>query len=573
MIELSFRSEFLSISRFNDVSLPDFTVLSGVNGSGKSHLLKAIDNKCVAINGGYISNINFFDYNTFNIEQEQAYSIISMSEERKFAYSIVQKKNSVLSSIYREIEHYYEEYKNRVEELQKSLWELKVEDLSSQVAFDKLANYRLNIEKAFYTRDKNPHDREVRTYSAILSYIKKLNCHISDVSEVEFVSSFIPYTFKADFLPVQLGKVFADYHAKLEQNNYDRYRNSEYHDIYDVLTDKDFEEKHGRKPWELLNEILSTFNNMRYQVNNPEFLNRDEQFQLKLMHTDKKVEVDIGNLSSGERVLMALVVSIYKSKSDIHFPELLLLDEIDASLHPSMIRNLLNTIKEIFIKNGVKVILVTHSPTTVALAPEESIYIMNPSGEDRIEKQSRSRCVSLLSEGFMTLEDGVKLLDSISKKEVSIFTEGYNTEYLKNAIKLLAPDIEDRVDVINGVEGSSGKSQLKTLYSFFEKIQHDRKIMFVWDCDVSYKLEESTVTIPFIFSKNNDNDKIIDGIENLFPKELFTDDLYRKVEGKNGSYSFVLDKLKVKELVLQHNNEKHFAKFQPFIDKLRNVLK
>jgi len=52
----------------------------------------------------------------------------------------------------------------------------------------------------------------------------------------------------------------------------------------------------------------------------------------------------------------------------------LLLDEVDASLHPSMIKNLLDVIEKIFLKNGCKVILATHSPTTVALAPEESIY-------------------------------------------------------------------------------------------------------------------------------------------------------------------------------------------------------
>lgn len=39
-----------------------------------------------------------------------------------------------------------------------------------------------------------------------------------------------------------------------------------------------------------------------------------------------------------------------------------------------MIQHLLNVIENVFIKNGCKVILATHSPTTVALASEESLF-------------------------------------------------------------------------------------------------------------------------------------------------------------------------------------------------------
>ena len=37
------------------------------------------------------------------------------------------------------------------------------------------------------------------------------------------------------------------------------------------------------------------------------------------------LEIEFSNLSSGERVLMALVASVYKSSGDKHFPDLLLL--------------------------------------------------------------------------------------------------------------------------------------------------------------------------------------------------------------------------------------------------------
>ena len=81
---------------------------------------------------------------------------------------------------------------------------------------------------------------------------------------------------------------------------------------------------------------------------------------------------------------MALVSCVYKASFDKHFPQVLLLDEVDASLHPSMMQNMLNVIEKVFLENGVKVILVTHSPTTIALAPEESVYVMNRSCKNRI---------------------------------------------------------------------------------------------------------------------------------------------------------------------------------------------
>ena len=61
-----------------------------------------------------------------------------------------------------------------------------------------------------------------------------------------------------------------------------------------------------------------------------------------LIHTRKpSLEVELSSLSSGERVLMALVNSVYKPSSDNIFPNVLLLDALDASLHPSMMKSML----------------------------------------------------------------------------------------------------------------------------------------------------------------------------------------------------------------------------------------
>src|SRR4051812_18679818 len=51
MISLTFSKPHRSIRALPEVTLPDFAVITGVNGSGKSHLLEAINNGSVVTPG------------------------------------------------------------------------------------------------------------------------------------------------------------------------------------------------------------------------------------------------------------------------------------------------------------------------------------------------------------------------------------------------------------------------------------------------------------------------------------------------------------------------------------------
>ena len=50
-MKLALKSEYKSIKSLDSGDLPDFTVLTGLNGSGKSHLLEAISNGHITIDG------------------------------------------------------------------------------------------------------------------------------------------------------------------------------------------------------------------------------------------------------------------------------------------------------------------------------------------------------------------------------------------------------------------------------------------------------------------------------------------------------------------------------------------
>lgn len=380
-----------------------------------------------------------------------------------------------------------------------------------------------------------------------------------------------PFSYKNDFLPEQLGKIIWDYYTKFFRNQSNEFQNQRYGKNYDYLSEKDFVATHGPKPWDLMNEILRKFNSLEYKINTPEGSDVFANFQLKLVHVrTPTLEIDFSGLSSGEKILMALVACVYKASTDNVFPDVLLLDEVDASLHPSMMRNMLDVIRDVFLARSIKVLLVTHSPTTIALAPEESVYVMNKAGAKRIEKKSKQEALSILTEGFATLDEGIRLFDEIAKNKLSIITEGNNRALIMRACELYG--CAD-VDVVSGLESVSGKGQLKVLFDFFVRSAHNSKIIFVWDCDFSSKLAEANNTYPYVFAKNPENYIATSGIENMFSAELF-DNFKKTINLADGSQIVEFDKScksKFEDFILARNDKADFSKFKPLIDYIESL--
>lgn len=133
------------------------------------------------------------------------------------------------------------------------------------------------------------------------------------------------------------------------------------------------------------------------------------------------------DLSSGEKVLMSFALCLYNAsdkRQKKKFPKLLLLDEVDSPLHPSMVVSLLNTIQTVLVDGeGISVILTTHSPSTVALAPEDSLYKMNPTGPV-IEKCRKGEALSILTTGVPTLSvsfDGRRQIFVESRTDANLY--------------------------------------------------------------------------------------------------------------------------------------------------------
>lgn len=151
-------------------------------------------------------------------------------------------------------------------------------------------------------------------------------------------------------------------------------------------------------PWETFNSIGRLLN-FKFELDEPKI--DENKFDVRLRDREKKIFISPKSLSSGEKVIFSLFVAMYSTTTSTHNPSVLLFDEPDAFLHPTLSNTMVKVITQEFIKNhNIKVILTTHSPSTVALVPEQSVYKMD---KGRMEKCSKKEAIKALTSGLSTL--------------------------------------------------------------------------------------------------------------------------------------------------------------------------
>jgi predicted ATPase len=177
----------------------------------------------------------------------------------------------------------------------------------------------------------------------------------------------------------------------------------------------------GRPPWDFLNEALASAE-FEYRIIPPENkLLKDYRVQVEAVGT--KMPLELNDLSSGERTILRTMFWFYNTKHNNVFPKLFILDEPDAHLHPSMTRQFIDVLKNVLVDQyGVRVILSTHSPSTVALAPEESIFLMSRE-EPRIRRAgSKAEAIGLLTAGLVIVSPGTRFVLVEDEADVKYYT-------------------------------------------------------------------------------------------------------------------------------------------------------
>lgn len=177
----------------------------------------------------------------------------------------------------------------------------------------------------------------------------------------------------------------------------------------------------GPAPWDVVNESLQIAG-FPYSVVNPTEVGLLDHYEFRLRDSTAGVEVQPSDLSSGEQVLLQLTLWLFSSSKEGVFPKLLLLDEPDAHLHPSMTVQFLDVVSEVLVrKHGVRVIMTTHSPSTVALAPEASVFQMERGQAEIMPATDRAAIISVLTAGLITVSQATRFCFVEDEDDVSFY--------------------------------------------------------------------------------------------------------------------------------------------------------
>ncbi|MGO4822043.1 MULTISPECIES: AAA family ATPase [unclassified Flavobacterium] len=353
-MNLSLPNKYKSLDPFTLI-LPDFVVLTGLNGAGKTQLLTAITNNHLnVIENGL--ELNPKKYVTGQTLAPNDSAIVTREQLNVNTQNIWNQYNDYLKN--------------------------------------KQSNPSYSLENHVFGQNSP----QIKLIERIAKSAKKQRDELTSDDFFNF------YPFEDGLTPSDIfyqnfSSLFKRYQDKLDENEYREYRNKiKGHLDVSFLTKNEFTDNFGEAPWEFVNKIIKEAT-LDYHINSPADSHRDAPFELKLINNLTGTEVKFGDLSSGEKVIMSLALALYNSNFDIEFPKMLLMDEPDASLHPSMSKKFLDVIQEVFVKEKkMKVIVTTHSPSTLALAPEESIFIVNKTGQ-RVEKATKDRALKILTSG------------------------------------------------------------------------------------------------------------------------------------------------------------------------------
>ena len=396
MMKITIKKEYKSLRSLPTFELPDFCMLTGKNGSGKSHLLEAISKQeivTVSCDDKNIANIKYIPFNGLNPKVESDCQYLTLTSNKK--------------QIWSQINHLKTEY-SRIREKNPRLTML---DILQHIGGN-------DSTKRLFMHFMTLNNENVELINE--DFFDK-NYDISILNPNEVFSS-------------QFAAIFKLYHTRLEDNNYRIYRNEKFGEHYDVLTDDEFVLKYGPKPWTLINEMLTNAR-LPYRVNNPEGQNKEADFHLCLRDDERNIEIQVNDLSTGEKVLMSLALAIYNTSENEFRPDVLLLDEPDAPLHPEYSKVLVEAVKKSIVEKAcVKVIMTTHNPTTIALGDEFDIYQMDRNLGYPV-KVSKRFALNLLTNDLENLR-----VSTESRRQ--IFVENLNdVGYYERIIRLLKVEL------------------------------------------------------------------------------------------------------------------------------------
>ncbi|TSE05588.1 AAA family ATPase [Aquimarina algiphila] len=208
----------------------------------------------------------------------------------------------------------------------------------------------------------------------------------------------------------------------------------------------------GTPPWTELNNLFSELN-LEYRFkNNYKIIHAELDEIPRLYSIDKEGNIidsetrNLKDLSDGEKTIISLCFTSLR-KIEGEDKKLLLLDELDAVLNPSLTENLFTVLKKYYLDKDIIVVITTHSPATISLAPEDTtfyeVFKKNYSNQRVIEvsKDEYKELQKVNKRFYDKIEDQAQRINDLeasldSNEDLLIITEGKTDwKYIIGALK------------------------------------------------------------------------------------------------------------------------------------------
>lgn len=421
---IKFEGEHKSLKSFESEPLQHFTVITGENGCGKSQLIELLNMKAsnqipalhsLSINpdiskiqteGLENSNLSALNNQNWKSKVDVYVNDFKSSGEntKKLAGVLINAETWINKLTYKTFESSIDSSIISKEELEtlttNSLKEFEPSYFASNRTYPQVIN-RL-IRQQYLT----PKHKSSLVAKFVSNYRDK---EFHALVDADFYLTPIPEHFLDDpkLFGSQLEYVFYNYAKRRDQNRRLYFEKEVDGDKNSSISDSDFINKFP-PPWETINDILNKHQiKFNFKGLDKKEFSSDASISFQLIKTTINKDIQFQHLSSGEKVILGLIIKLFTStyyEDRLELPELVILDEPDAHLHPEMSKLLIDVLNETFVKKlGIKVIMVTHSPSTVALCPDTSIYQLTNEPNTTLKRIEKEQALQILTGHLPTL--------------------------------------------------------------------------------------------------------------------------------------------------------------------------
>lgn len=458
---------------WNDI--PPFAVITGVNGVGKTQLLEAIKGRGnKANNRGNIPSIAreitspggpvnlIFSENTTQsgLSLNGLIEYVKNSDQRLL---MLRNIDHNIASYHRQISGWRQQYSQSTDKVERLQLENNIRSFEDQVRI-------FQIQKS---------DVNIYAYEEELNRIaRKLGKKVDELSEEE-IRQFAIDNFESLTTVEEL--------TRFVNNENQRYMKRV---TYLAETHQHEEEESlvaQERPYQTINRLFRQYGFDYFDMLNPFPIDGKLNGEIRFKGKEGEI-IDYNSLSSGEQAIVQFVIWSYGQDFRGNRLNTMVLDEPDAHLHPSMCKMMVDIFTEMSAKKemgggGIRIIMTTHSPSTVAFTPEGSLFVMQREADNKrvIRPTTSEAAVEILSDGIFTFSRAMSSFTmlSTSPKQNLVFVEGKtDVRHFTKAMQMLGYDLDVAFyDMHNAT----------TLSSFIKcapaKLFNKKSLIALFDCD------------------------------------------------------------------------------------------